>query len=58
VSGTAAVPYVGRTRHRAAVAAAFAEPGHIVLICGEAGVGKSSMVAATRADAVTEVIEG
>jgi DNA-binding CsgD family transcriptional regulator/tetratricopeptide (TPR) repeat protein len=40
------------------VAAAFAEPGHIVLICGEAGVGKSSMVAATRADAVTEVIEG
>jgi DNA-binding NarL/FixJ family response regulator len=58
VIGTAGVPYIGRTHHRATVAAAFAEPGHIVLICGEAGVGKSSLVAAERAGALTEVIEG
>jgi DNA-binding CsgD family transcriptional regulator len=58
VIGTAGVPYVGRTHHRATVAAAFAEPGHIVLICGEAGVGKSSLVAAERAGATTDVIEG
>lgn len=56
--GTAGVPYIGRTHHRATVAAAFAEPGHVVLVCGEAGVGKSSLVAAERAGAVTEVIEG
>ena len=56
--GTAGVPYVGRAHHRATVAAAFAEPGHVVLVCGEAGVGKSSLVAAERAGAVTEVIEG
>ena len=56
--GTAGVPYIGRTRHRATVAAAFAEPGHVVLICGEAGVGKSSLVAAERAGATTEVIDG
>ena len=56
--GTAGVPYIGRTHHRATVAAAFAEPGRIVLICGEAGVGKSSLVAAERAAATTEVIEG
>jgi DNA-binding CsgD family transcriptional regulator/tetratricopeptide (TPR) repeat protein len=58
VIGTAGVPYIGRTQHRATVAAAFAEPGHVVLVCGEAGVGKSSLVAAERAGAVTEVIEG
>src|SRR3954469_14946603 len=58
VIGTAGVPYIGRTHHRATVAAAFTEPGHIVLVCGEAGVGKSSLVAAERAGAVTEVIEG
>jgi len=58
VIGTAGVPYIGRTEHRATVAAAFAEPGHIVLVCGEAGVGKSSLVAAERAGAATEVIEG
>jgi DNA-binding CsgD family transcriptional regulator/tetratricopeptide (TPR) repeat protein len=58
VIGTAGVPYIGRTHHRATVAAAFAEPGRIVLVCGEAGVGKSSLVAAERAGAVTEVIEG
>jgi DNA-binding CsgD family transcriptional regulator/tetratricopeptide (TPR) repeat protein len=58
VIGTAGVPYIGRTHHRATVAAAFAEPGHIVLICGEAGVGKSSLVAAERAGATTDVIEG
>ncbi|TQN37691.1 putative ATPase [Blastococcus colisei] len=52
------VPYIGRADHRATVAAAFAEPGHIVVICGEAGVGKSSLVAAERPGAVTEVIEG
>ena len=52
------VPYIGRADHRATVAAAFAEPGHIVLVCGEAGVGKSSLVAAERVGAVTEVIEG
>ena len=56
--GTAGVPYIGRAHHRATVAAAFAEPGHIVLVCGEAGVGKSSLVAAERAGATTEVIEG
>ena len=60
VSGAAstAVPYVGRAQQRAAVAEAFAEPGHVVLVCGEAGVGKSSLVAAERAGAVTEVIDG
>ena len=60
VTGTAsaAVPYIGRLEHRAAVAAAFAEPGHIVVVCGEAGVGKSSLVAAERAAAVTDVVEG
>ncbi|WP_116449668.1 helix-turn-helix transcriptional regulator [Blastococcus litoris] len=52
------VPYVGRAHHRATVAAAFAEPGHVVLICGEAGVGKSSLVAAERVGAATEVVEG
>ena len=52
------VPYIGRADHRATVAAAFAEPGHIVLVCGEAGVGKSSLVAAERVGAVTEVVEG
>jgi DNA-binding CsgD family transcriptional regulator/tetratricopeptide (TPR) repeat protein len=56
--GTAGVPYVGRENHRTTVAAAFAEPGHIVLVCGEAGVGKSSLVAAARAGAATEVAEG
>ncbi|WP_167760440.1 LuxR family transcriptional regulator [Blastococcus sp. CT_GayMR16] len=56
--GTAGVPYIGRTHHRATVAAAFAEPGHVVLVCGEAGVGKSSLVAAERAGASTDVIEG
>ena len=56
--GTAGVPYIGRAHHRATVAAAFAEPGHIVVVCGEAGVGKSSLVAAERAGATTEVIEG
>ena len=40
------------------MAAAFAEPGHVVLVCGEAGVGKSSLVAAERAGAATEVIDG
>jgi DNA-binding NarL/FixJ family response regulator/tetratricopeptide (TPR) repeat protein len=58
VIGTAAVPYIGRMHHRATVAAAFTEPGHVVLVCGEAGVGKSSLVAAERAGATTEVIEG
>ena len=55
---TAAVPYVGRTEHRAAVRQAFTEPGHIVVVCGEAGVGKSALVAAERATATTEVVEG
>ena len=53
-----AVPYVGRAEHRAAVRQAFREPGHIVLVCGEAGVGKSALVAAERLAAVTEVIDG
>ena len=56
--GTSGVPYIGRMHHRATVAAAFADPGHVVLVCGEAGVGKSSLVAAERAGARTEVIEG
>src|SRR5215218_9333911 len=43
---------------RVAGGAIFVEPGNVVLVCGEAGVGKSSLVAAARADAVTEVIEG
>jgi predicted ATPase len=55
---TTAVPYVGRTEHRAAVRQAFREPGHVVVICGEAGVGKSALVAAERATATTEVVEG
>jgi len=54
----AAVPYIGREEHRAAVAAAFAEPGQIVVVSGEAGVGKSSLVATERAAAATEVIDG
>jgi hydrogenase maturation factor len=58
VIGTTGVPHVGRTRHRRTVAAAFAEPGHVVLVRGEAGVGKSSLVATERAGASTEVIEG
>ena len=56
-AGTA-LPYIGRTAQRAVVAAAFREPGHIVVLSGEAGVGKSSLVAVERAAAVTEVIEG
>jgi len=56
-AGTA-IPYIGRTAQRAVVAAAFREPGHIVVLSGEAGVGKSSLVAAERGAAVTEVIEG
>ena len=55
---SSAVPYVGRGGHRAAVAQAFREPGHVVVIRGEAGVGKSALVAAERATAVTDVIEG
>src|SRR5215218_2754670 len=43
---------------RVAGGAIFVEPGNVVLVCGEAGVGKSSLVAAARADGVTEVIEG
>jgi DNA-binding CsgD family transcriptional regulator/tetratricopeptide (TPR) repeat protein len=56
-AGTA-LPYIGRVAQRAVVAAAFREPGHIVVLSGEAGVGKSSLVAVERAAAVTEVIEG
>lgn len=52
------VPYIGRAHHRAVVSAAFAEPGHVVLVRGEAGVGKSSLVALGRAGAVTDVVEG
>ena len=55
---TTAVPYVGRTEQRAAVRQAFREPGHIVVVCGEAGVGKSALLAAERATATTEVVEG
>jgi DNA-binding CsgD family transcriptional regulator/tetratricopeptide (TPR) repeat protein len=51
-------PYIGRKAQRAVVAAAFGEPGHIVVLTGEAGVGKSSLVAVERAAAVTQVIEG
>lgn len=40
------------------MAAAFAEPGHVVLVRGEAGVGKSSLVAAERAGATTDVVSG
>jgi DNA-binding CsgD family transcriptional regulator/tetratricopeptide (TPR) repeat protein len=56
-AGTA-LPYVGRAAQRAVVAAAFREPGHIVVLSGEAGVGKSALVAVERAAAVTDVIEG
>ncbi|MCW2634829.1 MAG: hypothetical protein JWQ99_1196 [Blastococcus sp.] len=56
-AGTA-LPYVGRAKQRAVVSAAFREPGHVVLVSGEAGVGKSSLVAVERAAALTEVIEG
>src|SRR5688500_5815592 len=58
VTGAVAVPYIGRSQHRAAVAAALAEPGHVLLIRGEAGVGKSSLIATERAGATTDVIEG
>jgi DNA-binding CsgD family transcriptional regulator len=58
VTGVVAVPYIGRTDHRAAVAAAFAEPGHVLVIRGEAGVGKSSLIAAERAGATTDVVDG
>lgn len=55
---SSAVPYVGRARHRAAVAQAFREPGHVVVVRGEAGVGKSALVATERTTALTEVIWG
>jgi DNA-binding CsgD family transcriptional regulator len=58
VTGAVTVPYIGRTDHRAAVAAAFAEPGHVLLIRGEAGVGKSSLIAVERAGAATDVVDG
>src|SRR5687768_14810516 len=58
VTGAVAVPYIGRAQHRAAVAAAFAEPGHVLLIRGEAGVGKSSLIATERAGATNDVVEG
>ena len=58
MTGAVAVPYIGRTDHRAAVAAAFAEPGHVLVIRGEAGVGKSSLIAAERAGATTDVVDG
>ena len=58
MTGAVAVPYIGRAQHRAAVAAAFAEPGHVLLIRGEAGVGKSSLIATERAGASNDVIEG
>ena len=58
MTGAVAVPYIGRTDHRAAVAAAFAEPGHVLVVCGEAGVGKSSLIAAERAGATTDVVDG
>ena len=58
VTGAVAVPYIGRAQHRAAVAAAFAEPGHVLLIRGEAGVGKSTLIAIERANAANEVLEG
>lgn len=60
VSGAAstAVPYVGRAEQRAAVAEAFRGPGHVVVLCGEAGVGKSALVAAERATALTDVVDG
>lgn len=54
-AGTA-LPYIGRAVQRSVVAAAFREPGHIVVLSGEAGLGESSMVAVERAAAVTEVI--
>jgi DNA-binding CsgD family transcriptional regulator/tetratricopeptide (TPR) repeat protein len=58
VNGAVGVPYVGRTDHRAIVARAFAEPGHVVVVSGEAGVGKSTLVAVERAAATSEVVEG
>jgi DNA-binding CsgD family transcriptional regulator len=58
IAAGTAFPYVGRAAQRAVVAAAFREPGHIVVLSGEAGVGKSSLVAVERAEAVTDVIEG
>jgi DNA-binding CsgD family transcriptional regulator/tetratricopeptide (TPR) repeat protein len=58
VNGVVGVPYVGRTDHRAIVARAFAEPGHVVVVSGEAGVGKSTLIAVERASAVSDVVEG
>ncbi|MGZ6123722.1 MAG: AAA family ATPase, partial [Myxococcales bacterium] len=55
---TTAVPYIERLDHRAPVAAAFSEAGHVVLVTGEAGVGKSTLVEAERAGAVTAVLKG
>jgi len=49
---------VGRAEHRATVARAFAEPGHVVVVSGEAGVGKSTLVAVERVAAVADVVEG
>ena len=57
-AATSTVPYIGRAEHRQAVRRAFAEPGHIVVVCGEAGVGKSALIAAERATATTEVVDG
>lgn len=43
--------YLGRTPERAIVAAALTGPGRVVLLSGEAGAGKTSMVRAALADA-------
>ena len=52
-SRTSAAPPTGRQWRRPS-----REPGHVVVIRGEAGVGKSALVAAERATAITDVIEG
>ncbi|MHA3705197.1 AAA family ATPase [Jatrophihabitans sp. YIM 134969] len=43
-------PYLGRAPERAHVTAALRGPGHVVLLSGEAGAGKTSLIRAALAD--------
>ena len=51
-------PFVGREREREVVAGAFAGAGRLVLVSGEAGIGKSALVRLAAGSASTEVLSG
>ena len=54
------MPYVGRERQVTETARAFLEPGRIVLVSGEAGVGKTALLAAASSQAApgADVVTG